>query len=123
MIKVVFCLRRLPSRTVEEFQDHWFNLHAPLVHKHRKTLRIMRYVQLHTDYRTMTERLRSFRGSPEPFDGIAEIWYESHEALEGLGRNPKARTASKELRDDEERFVDLAHSPIWIAEEKEIIPA
>ncbi len=123
MIKVVFCLRRLPSRTAEEFQDHWLNIHAPLVQKHRQTLRIMRYVQLHTDFGTMTERLRSFRSSPEPYDGIAEIWYESYEALEGLGRDPEARTASKELRDDEERFVDLERSPIWIAEEKEIIPA
>ncbi len=123
MIKVVFCLRRQPSLTVEEFKDHWLNLHALLVQKHRKILRIMRYVQLYTDYGPMTERLRRFRGSPEPFDGIAEIWYESREALEGLGRDPEARTASEELRDDEERFVDSARSPIWIAEEKQIIPA
>lgn len=121
MIKLAFCLRRKPSLTVEEFQDHWLNTHAPLVRKHQKALRIMRYVQLHTDYGTMTENLRRFRGAPEPFDGIAELWYESREVLEGLGDDPAARVASRELREDEERFVDLASSPIWIAEEKEII--
>ncbi len=31
MIKVVFCLCRQPSLTGEEFQDHWLNLHVPLV--------------------------------------------------------------------------------------------
>jgi len=123
MIKVVFCLHRLPSLTVAEFQDHWLNIHAVLVQKHQKTLRIKRYVQLHTDYGPMTERLRNFRGSPEPFDGVAEIWYESLEALQALGRIPEARAASEELRDDEERFVDSARSPIWIAEEKETISA
>jgi len=123
MIKVTFCLRRQPSLTVEEFQDHWFNRHGPLVQKHQRILRIVRYVQLYTDFGPMTERLRRFRGSPEPYDGIAEIWYESRESLEGLGRDPEARIASRELRDDEERFVDSIRSPIWIAKEREIIPA
>lgn len=123
MIKVVFCLRRRPASTVAEFQSHWLNIHAPLVQKHRKTLRILRYVQVHTDNGTLSERLRQFRGSPAPFDGIAEIWYENREALEGLGGDPEARTASRELRDDEVRFIDLTCSPIWVAEEKEIVPA
>ncbi len=123
MIKVVFCLRRRPASSVAEFQNHWLKVHAPLVQKHRRTLRILRYVQVYTDNGTLSERLRQFRGSPEPYDGIAEIWYENREALEGLGRDPRARAASRELRDDEERFIDLTCSPIWVAEEREIIPA
>ena len=77
MIKVVFCLRRRAEFTAQEFQSHWFDVHAPLVRKHQEALRIARYVQLHTDHGPMTEKLRAFRGSPAPYDGIAEIWYAS----------------------------------------------
>lgn len=81
----------------------------------------MRYVQFHGDLSLVSDRLRVFRNAPEPFDGIAEIWYESHEALETLGRNPEAKKASRELLEDEKRFVDLSQSPIWAGVEKEII--
>jgi hypothetical protein len=60
----------------------------------------MRYVQFQGDLSLVSDRLRVFRNAPEPFDGIAEIWYESHEALETLGRNPEAKKASRELLED-----------------------
>ncbi len=120
MIKVVFCLHRKPLLSISDFRTHWYQHHAPLVQKHQKTLRILRYVQLHTDNGSMSKRLRGFRNSPEPFDGVAEIWYDSIKALEGLGDDREARAASRELRDDEETFVDLTRSPIWIGTEMEI---
>lgn len=123
MIKAVFCLRRLASLSFADFSEHWFNVHAPLVIQHQRALRIARYVQLHSDDGPMTERLRGFRGSPEPYDGIAEIWYENRRALESLGNDRDARAASRILRDDERLFIDTARSPIWIAEERTIIPA
>jgi uncharacterized protein (TIGR02118 family) len=121
MVKISFCLRRLPELTSQEFQRHWYEVHAPLVRKHQKVLRIIRYVQFHSDFGLLTEKLRAFRNSPEPYDGVAEIWYESREALETLGKDSKARTASRELLEDEKRFVDLSRSPIWLGEEKVIV--
>ena len=114
-------MHRKPSLTVEEFQKHWSSVHVSLVEKNQKTLRIVRYVQLYTDYGPMTDRLRRFRGTPAPFDGMAEIWYESLEALESLGDAPEAKRASRELRDDEVRFIDTARSPIWMGDEREVI--
>ena len=120
MIKITFCLRRLPKLTHEEFRRYWYETHAPLVQKHQKVLRIARYVQVHADLDALSDKLRTFRNSPEPFDGIAEIWYESREALETLGKDPAARKASRELLEDEKRFVDLSRSPIWAGTEREI---
>lgn len=120
-MKIVFCLRRLPTLTPQAFQHHWREVHAPLVARHQKTLRIVRYVQFHTVIGAFGARLQSFRGSPEPYDGVAEIWYESREALESLGRDPAARAASRELLEDERRFVDLAGSPIFRGEEHVIV--
>jgi hypothetical protein len=121
MIKIAFCLRRLSRLTHKEFLRHWYETHAPLVRKHQKVLHIVRYVQFHSDLSVLSDRLRAFRNAPEPFDGIAEIWYENREALETLGRDPAARKASRELFEDERRFVDHSTSPIWAGVEKEII--
>lgn len=120
-MKVIYCLRRLAKLTPEEFRQHWLEVHGPLVRAHQRVLRIVRYVQVHTDYGPFLEKLRAFRGSPEPYDGVAEIWYESREALETLGRDPAAREASRMLLEDERRFVDSARSPIWTGEERVII--
>jgi uncharacterized protein (TIGR02118 family) len=121
MVKILFCLRRLPTLSAKEFQKYWYEVHAPLVKKHQQALRIARYVQFHSDLGEMTQKLTAFRDSPEPFDGVAEIWYESREALETLGKDPQARAASKELREDEMRFIDTTKSPIWTGEERTII--
>jgi uncharacterized protein (TIGR02118 family) len=121
MIKILFCLRRLPTLSAQEFQKYWYEVHAPLVRKHQQPLRIARYVQFHSDLGEITQKLTAFRDSPEPFDGVAEIWYESREALETLGKDPQARAASKELKEDEMRFIDTTKSPIWTGEERTII--
>jgi hypothetical protein len=120
-MKVVYCLKRLPSLTPGEFRKYWLEVHGPLVRANQRVLRIVRYIQVHTDDGPFLEKLRAFRGSPEPYDGVAEIWYESREALETLGRNPAARSASNLLYEDEQRFVDSARSPIWFGEEHGII--
>lgn len=122
MMKVIYCLRRLPALTPEAFRQHWYEVHAPLVRAHAQVLRITRYVQVHTLSSPVADKLRAFRGAPEPYDGLAEIWYESLEALATLGRDPAAREASRLLREDEQRFVDVGSSPIWIGAERPILP-
>jgi hypothetical protein len=121
MPKIIFCLRRLAHLTPTEFQQYWYDVHGPLVLRHRRVLKIARYMQSHSDFSRLTQKLRAFHGSPEPYDGVAEIWYESCEALESLGKDPEARAASRELLEDEKRFIDLTRSPIWLAHERVVI--
>jgi uncharacterized protein (TIGR02118 family) len=121
MIKVIYCLRRRADLSPEEFQRYWREIHGPLVRRHQAVLRIKRYVQTHTDHGTLTERLGAFRGSGPPFDGVAEIWYASREPVEEVGRTAEGRAASRELLEDERRFVDLHASCIWVGEEVEMI--
>lgn len=122
-MKLIYCLKRLPTLTPEEFGRYWLDVHGPLVRAHQDALRIVRYVQTHTTTGPLLDKLRAFRGSADPYDGVAEIWYASAEALATLGRDPEARAASRRLLEDERRFVDLARSPIWIGEEHLIIGA
>ena len=120
MIKLSFALRRLPRLSREEFQRYWRGQHAPLVEKHREALRIRRYVQLHAVDDPLNEALRSSRGAPEPFDGVAEIWWNSPEDLAAAMGSPEGVAAGAELLEDEKRFIDLERSPLWLGREHTI---
>ena len=120
MIKLTFCLVRLPRLSREAFQDYWFTKHAPLVARHREVLRIQRYVQLHSADPALSAETRASRGGPEQFDGVAQLWWESFDDLAAIASDPRAAEAGRELLEDERAFIDLARSPLWWGEEKVI---
>jgi uncharacterized protein (TIGR02118 family) len=123
VIKLSFCLRRLPRLSREEFQRYWRETHAPLVRKHAEALRIHRYVQLHTADSPANEALRAGRGGPEEYDGVAELWWKSAEELASATSTPEGQRAGLELLEDERRFIDLASSPLFLGEENVVIDA
>jgi uncharacterized protein (TIGR02118 family) len=120
MIKLSFCLHRLPHLSREQFQHYWRNTHAPLVKKNREMLRIRRYVQCHAITTELNDLIRAGRNAPEMFDGVAELWWESFDDLEEAMGSPEGQAAGLELLEDEREFIDLARSPLWIGEEFEV---
>lgn len=121
MIKITFCLVRLPHLTREAFQDYWFNHHGPLVASVKDVLRIKRYVQLHSFDPSVSADARASRLGPEQFDGVAQLWWDSFDDLAANNENPAAREAGRMLLEDERTFIDLPKSPLWWGEEKVII--
>lgn len=121
MIKLSFCLRRKPDLTREEFQRYWLETHGPLVRKHAPALRIRRYVQLHSADDELNAALRASRGGPEPYDGVAELWWDEREDLTAALQSPEGQAAGRELLEDERRFIDLPSSPLWIGVERPIV--
>jgi uncharacterized protein (TIGR02118 family) len=122
MIKLTFCLRRLPHLTQEQFHDYWLNHHGPLVRSVMKDIRVKRYVQTHSlNDPALSAGLAASRGAPEPYDGIAELYWESREDLAAVGNDPAGRKAGALLLADERTFIDLPNSPLWYNEEHEII--
>ena len=120
MIKLNFCLHRRAGLSREAFLDYWFNKHAPLVARHRNVLRIRRYVQTHGHDPAIDSTLRESRGGPAPFDGVAQLWWDDLEALTGAAATPEGVRASAELLEDEGKFIDLARSPLFLGDEREI---
>ena len=59
---------------------------------------------------------------PDPYDGVAELWFEDVDAIAAGLSNGAGRQAAAELLEDERRFIDLANSPLWIADEHQIVP-
>jgi uncharacterized protein (TIGR02118 family) len=117
VVKLVFLLRRLPRLTRGEFQRYWRETHGPLVARHAGVLRIRRYVQTHALDTSVTEALRATRGTGEPYDGIAELWWESLDDLAAATATPEGRAAGGALLEDERRFIDHAASSMFLCEE------
>jgi uncharacterized protein (TIGR02118 family) len=124
MIKLVFTLRRREGMTREEFQSYWREQHAPLVRRHADALHIRRYVQVHARDTPLDEALAAPRGSePRSYDGVAELWWDSlDELVEGFSSDA-GQAAGRELLEDEQRFIDLTRSPLWLGDENVVIDA
>jgi uncharacterized protein (TIGR02118 family) len=120
VLKLTFCLRRLPTLSLAEFQDYWLNKHGPLVRSLQPALGMVRYVQLHRLPGDLADGMRRVRGAPEPYDGVAELWWESEETYRAARRNSAAREAGRELLEDEAKFIDLPRSPLWLSREEVI---
>ncbi|MDJ0864918.1 MAG: EthD domain-containing protein [Myxococcota bacterium] len=121
MIKLSFCLHRLPHLDREAFQRYWRDTHGPLVRERARALAIERYVQVHAVEDPLQALLRESRGAPEAYDGIAELWWQDRETLAAAMASPEGQRAAAELLEDERRFIDLARSPLWISEEHPIL--
>ena len=118
----MFSLRRRPEMTREEFQRYWREQHAPLVRGHAETLRIRRYVQVHARSWELAAAQSAVRGSePDAYDGQAELWWDSLDDMMAAASSPKGQQAALELLEDERRFIDLKHSPLWIGEEHVVV--
>ncbi len=122
MLKMIFCLRRLPHLTREEFQRYWREQHAPLVARHAASLGIRRYVQSHTVGDSRLQPVAELRGSAgKEFDGVAELWWDSADALMTAISTEAGQVAGRELLEDEARFIDLPNSPVFFTEENAVV--
>lgn len=118
MIRITFCLTRLPRLSRAQFQDYWRNRHAQLVRRHAPTLGIRRYVQAHTISDAATLELAAVRGSAgADYDGVALLWWDDAAALAAASATEAGRQAGAELLADERSFIDLPRSPIFLSEE------
>ena len=121
MLKCVYCVRRLPSLSEEEFYDYWLNQHGPLVKKHAPVLGMRRYVQSHTIQNPqLNAAAQQPRGIHDMYDGITEVWWDSVEALMGSLQTEEAQEANRILSADEATFVDCENSAIFFSTEHTI---
>lgn len=119
MIKFVMCLMRHPDMSREEFKDYWMNKHGPFFMANADAMGAKRYVQSHTLESPLNEGLRSYRRMLPEFDGVAEVWFDSEEALIAGMSSPEGQELGAALLEDEKNFIDHARSSAFIVEEQE----
>jgi len=55
------------------------------------------------------------------FDGIAEVWWDSHDDLLAALDTEEGQLSSAALAEDEARFIDMENSTIFFTEENVIV--
>jgi uncharacterized protein (TIGR02118 family) len=116
-IKIVYCLRRKPAISREEFQRYWFEEHAPKVKAAAAAIGMRRYVQSHTLETPLNDAIAASRGGSEAYDGIMEGWWDSEDDVLAALSTPEGQAAGRLLLEDEGRFIDFARSPIFFTRE------
>jgi uncharacterized protein (TIGR02118 family) len=118
MIRLTYLLRRKPGTSLEDFQRYWLDVHGPLIASHASHLNILRCMQVRT-LDAAAGRITGGTRAPmeEPYDGVGEIWWESREALARALETPAGEAAAAAILEDERGFIDLPHSPLWLAYE------
>lgn len=120
MVKLVYCIRRRPGMSAEEFRKHWRETHAPQVARFAKALHARRYVQSHTLDSDLNEALRGARAAGPAYDGVTEVWWDSEDELANVMQSQEGAEAGRALLVDEQKFIDLEGSAIFLTEEHEI---
>lgn len=120
MIKLVFVIRRRDDLPPEEFHRYWLEEHGPLARGLLEPLGARRYVQTHTLDTDLNAALAGTRGTSEPYDGLAEVWWDSLDALVAAAGSEAGRSANETLTADEARFIDFARSSFFLTEEHTI---
>lgn len=119
MIKLVMCLTRHPGITREEFKDYWKKKHGPFFMRNAGAMGAKRYVQSHTLDIPLNRDIRTSRGMLPEYDGVAEVWFESVEALMAGMSSPEGQKLGAALLEDEKNFIDHSKSSAFIVEERE----
>src|SRR3954452_11448586 len=94
MYKMIFGAKRRPGMSREEFGRYWTTTHAD---KGKQVPGIVRYVvNLAPDV--------SGRGHELPYDGFAEAWFDSLDAMRAAAASPEIKV----VLDDEQNLFDLS---------------
>lgn len=120
MIKFIMCITRHPDMTREAFKDYWMKEHGPFFMRNADAMGAKRYVQSHTLDSPLNKGLRDSRGMLPEYDGVAEVWFESEEALMAGMASSEGQKLGAALHKDEKNFIDHAKSSAFIVKEHEL---
>lgn len=113
MIKMTMFLKRAAGVTIDDFIDHHINVHGALMRSIPEGRdHIVRYLQTHRGSSTVSTV------STAPFDGTAEIWFDSPEGLDAVMGSETFRTVVKE---DEPNFLDPEATIVVIGDVEDVI--
>ncbi len=97
MIKLIYCLRRLPRLSLEEFQGHWLEQHSQFG---RRSPLIRRYVQYHTLVNDPIREAMAQAGASgvEAYDGVSIAWWDDLAAMHrDMSTSPHVAAALEDI--------------------------
>ncbi len=121
MFETTYCLRRKPGMSREAFYTYWVDVHGAMVVRHQRELAVRRYVQTHALPAGSVPNLERDDVNEAPYDGVAELWYDSKEAYLNALKTPDGRRAAVALYKDAFAFIDVPNSPMFAGEEHVLV--
>jgi len=112
MVKLFALLRRRPGMGVEEFRDHWRDVHGPLI---RDTPELARHVLRYEQH--VRHRPDTISGN-DGLDGVAVQWFDSIDDFVGFVSEP---AYAELIAPDELRFLDIDAVEFLITEEPHVV--
>jgi uncharacterized protein (TIGR02118 family) len=107
MIKMVFLLVKPDGMGGAQFHQYWLQQHAPLVRSLAGDMRARRYIQSHLVPSPTADAATKVRGlEPNPYQGFAEVWWDSEEDMAAAFATPLGAEAGGKLLEDEKKFLD-----------------
>ncbi len=107
MIKLVYCFRKKPGLSDEEFFRYWREVHGPIG---ARIPGVRRLVQSHRIKIPGDARAGDF-------DGMAELWFDDAASLLAARQGPEWRASGE----DEANFIDHRRVAYFVAEEHVIM--
>ena len=119
MIRISYLMRRKSNLSRDEFQAYWCEKHPHAAPEDAfAVLGVKRYMQvlpIETEARNLVIGPRT--GLVDNFDGMAELWVDSIEALKANWSTKKAKEYLEIFFKDEQNFIDWSRSTILVSEE------
>ena len=119
MIRISYLMRRKAGLSREEFQSYWSDKHPKAAPDDAfEVLGVKRYMQvlpIETEARNLVIGPRT--ELVEDFDGMAELWVDSLEALESNWSTEQAKEYIEIFFKDEQNFIDWRRSTILVSKE------
>lgn len=110
MISRIGLLKKLPEKTMEEFQSHWYNVHGPIGARMKNLRRYEQNVVKDNEQRS------PFGRGPLEIDGYSELWFDSiHDMNEG------AASLGTEAKDDLKYFAEDDVKILVLAKKRDFI--
>ncbi len=122
MLKLTFCMHRLPHLTREQFQNYWENKHPLSAPSNAvEVLGIRKYIQVFPLSEADNSSVKKVRNGSNEFDGVAEIWIDDLETFTTKWKTGEGKEAFESFLEDEKNFVDWERSVCFLAEEKVVL--
>ena len=122
MLKLTFCMHRLPHLTRDEFQNYWMNQHPLSAPRNAaEVLGIRKYVQIFPIPEEDNKQVKEIRDGADEFDGVAEIWIDDLETFTTKWKTGEGKRAFESFLEDDKNFVDWERSVCFLAEENVVL--
>jgi len=111
MVKLVCFLKRKEGLTLEQFHQHWFGTHGPLI---RSTPELARHVVRYEQHRRVPEP--AWAGTAG-YDGITIQWFETVDEFTAFCAEP---AYAELIEPDEATFLDR-DAFVWMITEEPVV--